>query len=150
MLQVPRPSEVCVHVMVRRGGPHLRGSGVELHRLQRPLPAVPASARLARVTARVACRAWRVPEAGEVAALVASELVATALSHEPKGQLTLRVLMTPRRLRLELHAPTLELPLDLATGHDDLVTVRVLEGTSTRWGVEPHGAGIQLYAEIAL
>jgi hypothetical protein len=139
-----------VDVMVRPGGPHLRGAVVELHRLQRPLPAVPASARLARVTARVACRAWRIPDAGEVAAQVASELVARALTHAPKGQLTLRVLMTPRRLRLELHVPSLELPPESATGHADPVSVQVLEGTSTRWGMEAHGEGTQLYAEIAL
>lgn len=136
--------------MARPGGPHLRGSAVELHRLQRPLPAVPASARLARVTAGVACRAWRIPEAGEVAAQVASELVTAALSHTPRGQLILRVLMTPRRLRLELHAPFIDVPLDLPTPGADSTNVQVLDGTSTRWGVEPYGEGTQLFAEIAL
>jgi hypothetical protein len=150
MLQVPRPSEVCVHVMVRRGGPHLRGSGVELHRLQRPLPAVPASARLARVTAQVACRAWRIPDSGELAAQVASELVAAALRHTSRGQLVLRVLMTPRRLRLELHAPSNDIPLDLPTRSADSPNVQLLAATSTRWGVEPQGEGMQLFAEIAL
>lgn len=135
----------------RPGGPHLRGRGTERHLLQRPLPAVAASARLARVTARAACRAWRVPAAGDAAALVASELVATALQHRSRGALTLRVLMTPRRLRIELHDPSGRLTADpLADHHEDCCSAQVVAALTVRWGVETFGGGTQLYAELAL
>lgn len=134
----------------RPGGEHLRGTAADIRRLQRPLPAVAASARLARMTARAACRAWRVPEAGDAAALLASELVTTALQHESRGQLTLRMLLSPRRLRLELHDPSGRLSADPVGEHEACCSVRVVAGTSVRWGVEPHGGGRQLWAELAL
>lgn len=135
----------------RPGGPHLRGRPAERHLLQRPLPAVAASARLARVTARAACRAWRVPDAGDAAALVASELVATALRHQSRGALTLRVLMTPRRLRLEVHDPSGRLTADpVADHHEGCCSAQVVAAASVRWGVEPYGSGTQIYAELPL
>lgn len=126
----------------RPGGPHLRGTPVEHHVLQRPLPAVAASARLARVTARAACRAWRVPDAGDSAALVASELVGLALQQQAREQLTLRVLMTPRRLRLELHDGSDRLSGAAAT--------TLLQATCVRCGVEELAQGAQLFGELAL
>ena len=133
--------------MERAGGPHLRGSVHEWHVLQRTLPRTPASARLARVTARVACRAWRVPALEETAALVASELVALVLRHPGSGVLTLRVLMTPRRLRLEVHDPSGRVPPDVVDGDD--TAVAVIAGSTARWGVECHVPGAQVWAEIA-
>ena len=134
----------------RPGGPHLRGCVVEQHRLSRPLPAVRASARLARMTARVACRAWRVPQAAESAALVASELVAAAVEHAPRGQLTLQVLMTPRRLRIELHDPSGVLPWQLENDEDTDLRLQLVAGTSVRWGADRCGAGTRVFAELPL
>lgn len=133
----------------RTGDPALRGSTQEWHVLQRALPATPASARLARVTARVACRAWRVPHVQDAAALVASELVTTVLRHTGQGAFTLRVLMTPRRLRLEVHDPSGRLPRAL-DGDDDAASTAVVAATSLRWGVDRHHPGAQLWAELAL
>lgn len=135
----------------RPGGPHLRRRGSELRLLQRPLPAVPASVRLARVTARVACRAWRVPDVADAAALVAAEMLAVALQQQSRGLLTLRVLMTPRRLRLELHDPSGRLHADLDPAADEPSRrTQVLAAVCVRWGVEPHGGGTQLFVELAL
>ena len=134
----------------RPGGPHLRGAANEHHVLQRALPATPASARLARVTARVACRAWRVPEAGDSAVVVASELVNVALRSSARDRLTLRVAMTPRRLRLEVHdtAPRPPVPIAAGIAPEAAVTADLLSGLCARWGETAGGAGV--WAEIAL
>lgn len=70
-----------VEPLVRPGGPDLGGTRGELHVLVRVLPAVPASTvlALARMSARVACRAWRVPHVADDAVLLASELVTAAV-----------------------------------------------------------------------
>lgn len=132
----------------RLGGPHLRGSVHEWHVLQRSLPRTPASARLARVTARVASRAWRVPAVEEAAALVASELVTLVLRHDGRGLLTLRVLMTPRRFRLEVHDPVGGVRADVVDTDDP--GVAVLTASADRWGVECHLPGAELWAELAI
>ena len=129
---------------MRPGGPHLRGAAQEQHVLQRALPATAASARLARVTARVACRAWRVPDAGDSAVVVASELVNLALARPAQERLTLRVLMTPRRLRLEVHAPA----PPLGDGSTDDMAAHLLGALCARWGQGAGGSGV--WAEIPL
>lgn len=119
--------------------------------LQRVLPATAASARLARMTARVACRAWRLPDAEETAALVVSELVTTAVRHAREGVLTVRVRMTPRRLRLEVHEPGGGLPADLgAPGSRDADAIAVVSAESARWGRDGATPGVVLWAELAL
>lgn len=132
----------------RPGGPHLRGEGRDLRRLQRVLPATPASAWVARVTARVACRAWRVPEIADTAVLVASELVTIAIRHAGSGRVLLRVLMTPRRVRLEVHDASGQLPTEMP--HGDECSLQLVEAVTARCGVEAQGAGTQVWAEIGL
>lgn len=90
----------------RPGGPDLRGTEHELHVLERALPATPASTALARMTARVACRAWRVPHVADDAVLLASELVTAAVRATVAFRVVLRVRMTPRRLRIEVYDPS--------------------------------------------
>lgn len=138
-------------VTTRDGGPHLRGAVREWHVLQRALPATPASVRLARMTVQVACRAWRVPAAQEPAALVVSELVTTTLRRAGPGVLTLRVAMTPRRLRLQVHDPSGGTPPDVgAPGGADAVAAAVIAAEAVRWGVADALPGTELWAEIAL
>jgi anti-sigma regulatory factor (Ser/Thr protein kinase) len=135
----------------RTGQVHQRGEVEEWHVLQRVLPHTPASVRLARVTTRVACRAWRVPAIEERAVLVASELTTTALEHAGPGQLTLRVRMTPRRFRVEVHDPSGLVPRGLADPTTEpSPSAAVLDASTTRWGVECRRAGAELWAEIAL
>jgi hypothetical protein len=134
----------------RAGGPQQRGDVREWHVLQRSLPLMPGSVRLARMTARVACRAWRAPAVEETAALAASEMVTTTLRHAGPGQLTLRVLMTPRRLRLEVHDPSGRLPCDLGDDLASAASVAVLDASTVRWGVACQLPGAQMWAEIAL
>jgi anti-sigma regulatory factor (Ser/Thr protein kinase) len=118
--------------------------------LQRVLPATPASVRLARMTARVACRAWRAPELEEPAALVASELVTTVVRHATGGVVTVRVRMTPRRLRIEVHDPSGQVPDDVETGTPDADAESVVEAESARWGRERAHPGVLLWAELPL
>lgn len=132
----------------RPGSEGGRGRVDEWHVLQRSLPVTAASARLARVTVGVACRAWRVPSLQEPAVLVASELVTTALRHAPPGLLTLRVLMTPRRLRVEVHDPSGSVPLH-PRSEEDGRALAVVADASVRCGVELRLPGVQLWAELA-
>jgi hypothetical protein len=117
-------------VTTRTGNPAMRGLVQEWHVLQRALPATPASARLARMTA-----------------LVASELVTTVLRHAGPRTITLRVLMTPRRLRLEVHDPSGRLSHAL-DGERDAASLAVVAASASRWGVDGRAAGAQVWAEI--
>lgn len=142
----------------RPGGPHLRGRVEEWHVMQRALPRGTAAPRFARVATRVACRAWRVTAVEEPAVLVASELATVALRHAGPAPLLVRVLMTPRRLRLEVLGA--RLPTALAdvmltradagagdsAGDEHGVSAVVLSGTCCRWGVDDD----RLWAELAL
>jgi hypothetical protein len=79
--------------------------------------------------------------------LVASEPVTTVLAAGARGQLVLRVLMTPRRPRLEVHDPSGRLgpgvpPPDWSPD--------VLQAVAVRCGLEPSASGAQLWAEIPL
>ena len=137
----------------RVGGPHLRGSGPPDERVvERTLPVTPGAARLARATAQVACRAWSISSAGEVAVLAVSELVGNAVRHGGGGHLTLRLSMTPRRLRLEVFdsgegTPAVRKPPPDAEGGRGLWIISEL---STRWGVEPAPPGKCIWVEVAL
>jgi hypothetical protein len=132
----------------RTGGPKQRGSVQDWHVLQRSLPNRPVSEHLARMTVRVACRAWRVPHAEESAALLAAELVSLVVRHAGPGMFTIRVSMTPRRLRLEVHDPSGALPPDLERSDPDAVAV--IRASSHRWGRANQTAGAQVWAELAL
>lgn len=131
--------------LARAGSPGLRGTGRELHVLERALPAAPAAVRLARMTARVACRAWRVPDAADDGVLLASELVTAAVQSTVAPQVVLRVLMTPRRLRLEAHDPSGRL-----NAEDDTLWLDVVRPLARRCGVAPSGPGTQAWAELPL
>jgi len=141
---------------VRLGSPAQRGRGADERVVERVLPATANAARLARVTVQVACSSWRVPEVCEVAVLAVSELVGNAVRHSPDGggTLTLRLSMTPRRLRVEVvdpspgpGRPTVKRPPADAESGRGLWLVSEL---ATRWGVEPDGAGTRVWVEVAL
>ena len=136
----------------RAGGPHMRGGLRDERVVERVLPVAPTAARLARGTAQLACRAWRVSSACEVAALAVSELVGNAVRHGGSGRLTLRLSMTPRRLRLEVidsspGTPVVRQPPRDAENGRGLWMVAEL---ATRWGVEPTPGGKSVWVEIAL
>ncbi len=138
---------------VRVGGPHLRGSQPPHERVvERTFPVTPGAARLARATTQVACRAWSISSACEVVVLAVSELVGNAVRHGGSGRLTLRLFMTPRRLRLEVidsgeGTPTVRTPPPDAESGRGLWIISEL---STRWGVEPAPRGKCIWVEVAL
>ena len=130
----------------------MRGRLEDERVVERTLPVSPGSARLARATAQVACRAWRISPACEDAALAVSELVGNAVRHGGSGRLTLRLAMTPRRLRLEVTddsagSPALRMPPPDAESGRGLWLVA---SVATRWGVEPAPPGKRIWVEIAL
>lgn len=146
-----------VEALHRPGGPDLRGAGRELHVLERALPAMPASTALARMTARIACRAWRVPQVADDGVLLASELVTAAVRATAGVRVVLRVLMTPRRLRIEAHDPSGRLVAAIGDGRVlagrlpmDPVQQEVVRALTCRCGVDPSGPGSQAWGELAL
>ena len=140
---------------VRLGTPAQRGSATEERVVERVLPATAGAARLARATVQVACSAWRIPSVCEVAVLAVSELVGNAVRHTAdsgRGTLTVRLSMTPRRLRVEVvdastGRPAVKHPPVEAEGGRGLWLVSEL---ATRWGVEPDREGKRVWVEVAL
>ena len=138
----------------RLGSADQRGRLAQEREVERVLPATPAAARLARTTVQVACSAWGIPSACDVAVLAVSELVGNAVRHTtPRSDpLTVRLSMTPRRLRVEVvdtipGAPSVRRPPVEAEGGRGLWLVSEL---ATRWGVEPDPAGKRVWVEVAL
>lgn len=138
----------------RVGSVRQRGRLAEEREVERVLPATAGAARLARTTVQVACSAWGIPSAAEVAVLAVSELVGNAVRHAipGSGSLTMRLKMTPRRLRIEVvdtipGAPSVRRPPVEAEGGRGLWLVSEL---ATRWGVEPDPAGKRVWVEVAL
>lgn len=138
--------------VVRHGGPELRGAPLPERVLVRVLPSVPRSAEVARAATRVACRSWSVPQSCDTAALVTTELVGNSVRHARTRDLTLRLAMTPRRLRIEVQDADPTLPRTpwrelLGEGHRGLWIVSQL---AVRWGVEPSVDGKTVWVELPL
>jgi Histidine kinase-like ATPase domain len=133
----------------------MRGSGAqESFRLERTFPVVPIAAKLARTAAKAACVAWR-PARGEpceIISLAVSELVGNAVRHGCGGEVTVRLCMTPRRLRLEVVDADPTWP---ALRHAELTEecgrgLWLVSELATRWGVEAEAPGKRVWVEIAL
>ena len=140
-------------VQQRPGGPWLRGSGRETFRIERTFPVVPVAARLARAAVRATCAAWcSGSDACEVLVMAVSELVGNAVRHTCGQEVTVRLSMTPRRVRLEVVDSSPEMP---QLRHSGLAEeggrgLWLVSELATRWGVEPEPPGKRVWVEIAL
>lgn len=140
--------------VMRPGGAWMRGEPQEQFRLERSFPVVPLAAKLARTAMKAACLAWRPgrAEACEVVSLAVSELVGNAVRHACGGEITVRLLMTPRRLRLEVVDAD---PTPPQLRHAELMEeggrgLWLISELATRWGVEPEPPGKRVWVEVAL
>ncbi len=137
---------------VRPGGPELRGKPVDDWQLKRSFPVMPGSVRAARALAGVVCRRASAAEACDAVTLVVSELVGNAVRHTRSATLTLRLSVTPRRLRLEVvdddpGTPEVRRPDETAENGRGMWLVTLV---AVRWGVEPRPPGKVVWVEIAL
>ena len=116
------------------------------------LPASPAAAAEARRQVRAALADWQAPVDTDVAVLLTSDLVTSALRDQPGGALTLVVRCSDGQIRVEVHgaAPALPWPADsraapgpgvtlVATLSDDWGRYRTPEGEAAYFTLTLHG-----------
>lgn len=137
---------------VRPGGPWQRGMLVEQSSVEFRWPLHPTSVRLARRFVRSVCWLWRTPDVCETAVLAVSELVGNAVRADVGDWVLLRLLWTPRRLRLEVHdeserTPTLTAADPMAESGRGLWIISQL---AVRWGTTRLPRGKCVWAEFAL
>jgi hypothetical protein len=138
----------------RPGGPWMRGSTQEQFLLERSFPVVPMAAKLARTATKAACMSWRQGrgEVCEVLSLAVSELVGNAVRHACGREITVRLRMSPRRIRLEVvdadpRPPKVRYAELSEEGGRGMWLVSQM---ATRWGVESEPPGKRVWVEIAL
>lgn len=117
---------------------------------EQQLPAIPAAVAIARATAQVACRVWRLSALCEAVVLAVSELVTNGVRAGAK-QVTLRLVLTQQHLRLEVSddqpgVPQVRLPPTEAESGRGLWLVSTV---ATRFGVDRDSTGKTVWAEFA-
>jgi hypothetical protein len=123
----------------------------ELHLRRVRLTRDPAAAAEARSQVRAVIRTWKVPVDPDIALLLASDLVANAITHGNSETLTLGIRCSSSRLRIDLYDTSRSVPMamvepaDTATGRG-LVLVAAL---STEWGSFKTPAGEAAYFTLA-
>jgi anti-sigma regulatory factor (Ser/Thr protein kinase) len=126
-----------VTVPIRMTGPRLRRA-----RLKTGLLA-PSQAR---GLVRSAIRSWCVPVDEDIAVLLTSDLVTSAIRHAAGETITLGVSANEQRLRIDLLGTALaDAPLDEETGRGLVLVVRL----SDTWGFYRTPAGKAVYFTLA-
>jgi anti-sigma regulatory factor (Ser/Thr protein kinase) len=116
-----------------------------------PLTTGPAAAARARSQVRAAIRAWDVPVDCDAAVLLASELVANAITHQESGTVLVALTCEHGQFRVDVHdtcdaEPELaDAPADAETGRG-LMLVHIL---SSEWGWYRTTAGKAVYFVLA-
>ena len=108
----------------------------------------PAAAGEARRQVQAAISAWEIPVDPDVAVLLTSDLVTSAIRHEAGGTVTLTVRCARGQLRVDVHGTArsrTDAPADAETG-PGLALVAAL---SDEWGSYPTPAGEAVYFTLA-
>ena len=120
----------------------------ELQECRLRLTAGPAAAAEARRQVRAAIRAWEVPVDPDVAVLLTSDLVTSAIRYEAAEAVTLAVRCARGQLRVEVHRTgpgQADVPVDAETG-PGLILVATL---SQEWGFYRTTEGKAMYFALA-
>jgi hypothetical protein len=123
----------------------------ELHQRRVQLTREPAAAAEARSQVRAAIRAWNVPVDPDIAVLLTSDLVTSAITHGEGKTVTLAIRCACGHLRIDVYDTSGSLPMAVdepavtETGHG-LVLVAAL---STGWGSFRTDAGKVTYFMLA-
>jgi hypothetical protein len=123
----------------------------ELYQRRVRLTRTPAAAAEARGQVRVAIREWRVPVDPDIAVLLTSDLVTSAITHGDGETLTLAIRCSRGYLRIDVYDQSRFLPLGLTEPADTdagrgLVLVAAL---SVDWGSFGTPAGKAMYFTLA-
>jgi anti-sigma regulatory factor (Ser/Thr protein kinase) len=110
-----------------------------------------AAAAESRNQLRAAIRAWNVPVDPDVAVLLTSELVTNAIRHETGETITLAVVCSGDRLRVEVHDTScfVPVPVDAAPDAESGRGLMLVESLSAEWGCYPTPAGKAVYFTLA-
>ena len=120
----------------------------ELHACRLRLATGPRAAAKARSQVRAAIGAWQIPVDPDVAVLLTSDLVTSAIRHEAGGTVTLTVRCARGQLRVDVHGTArsrTDAPADAETG-PGLALVAAL---SDEWGCYRTPAGEAVYFTLA-
>ena len=116
------------------------------------LTAGPAAAGEARSQARSAIAAWDVPVDPAVAALLTSELVTNAISHQAGETIMLVITCTRGQLRVDVHDTSWAMPelLDAPADAESGRGLMLVASLAADWGYYPTLAGKAVYFTLAL
>jgi anti-sigma regulatory factor (Ser/Thr protein kinase) len=115
------------------------------------LTAGPAAAAAARSQVRDAIYAWGLPVDVPVAALLTSELVTNAISHEASETVTLVITCVCRQLRIDVHDTSCSVPVQVDAAPDAEAGrgLMLVDSLSTYWGFYRTPAGKAVYFTLA-
>ena len=116
------------------------------------LPAGPAAAGEARSQVRTAIAAWDVPADPAVAALLTSELVTNAISHQAGETIMLVLTCTRGQLRVDVHDTSWAMPelVDAPADAESGRGLMLVASLATDWGYYPTLAGKAVYFTLVL
>jgi anti-sigma regulatory factor (Ser/Thr protein kinase) len=116
------------------------------------LTARPAAAAAARRHVRAAIQAWDIPVDEPVAALLTSELVTNALSHDAGDSIRLVISRTAGMLRVDVHDTSRDLPvlLNASADAEGGRGLRLASSLSATWGYYRTPTGKAVYFTLAL
>jgi len=116
------------------------------------LTAGPAAAGEARSQARSAIAAWDVPVDPAVAALLTSELVTNAISHQAGETIMLVITCAWGQLRVDVHDTSWAMPelVDAPADAESGRGLMLVASLATDWGYYPTLAGKAVYFTLAL
>lgn len=104
----------------------------------------------ARRAVRSALQTWGLPDLGELAELVVSELVTNVVLHARSAGV-LRIVLTADHLRVEVDDPSTATPTVKHYGSDATTGrgLHLLDHLTERWGTEQRDSGKTVWAELA-
>jgi anti-sigma regulatory factor (Ser/Thr protein kinase) len=123
----------------------------ELHVDRVRLAAGPAASAEARSQVRAAICAWDIPVDPSVAVLLTSELVTNAVAHEASETITLALVCSRSRLRVDVHDTSSSWPVlvDAAADAEAGRGLMLVATLSASWGVYRTPAGKAVYFTLA-
>jgi hypothetical protein len=122
----------------------------ELYQRRVRLTRKPAAAAEARGQVRVAIRDWKVPVDPDIAILLTSDLVTSAITNGDGETLTLAIRCSRDHLRIDVYDKSRSLPAGGPAGADTGSLLVLVAALSTEWGSFRTPAGKAMYFTLAL
>src|SRR6266567_5888041 len=123
----------------------------ELHQRRVRLPREPTVAAEARSQVRAVLRAWNVPVDPDIAVLLTSDLVTSAITHGDGENITLAIRCSREHLRIDVYDTSRSLPMAAGepVGTETGRGLVLVAGLSTDWGSFRTPTGAAMYFTLA-